>query len=110
MMEFALLALGCVAGGLAGLVVRQLLDGKKTAKNPPRDRVAEIERAIQTYRAEVTDLQDLVERRYRREQKREERAKKAAEESTEESAGFPQGEGGEDDLLLRANLARFMKQ
>lgn len=103
-------AIAGVVGGLGGwILARSRRDDPRTAEKPPKDRLAELERLIQTYRTEVTDLQQLVERRYRRERKAEQRAEaKAGEESTENSTGFPQGDGdGESDLILRANLARF---
>jgi len=103
-------ALVGAVGGLGGwILARWAADRRKPAPRQPLDRFAELERLLQTYRTEVTDLQNLVERRYRREKKAEQRAAEPDDPSTEPSTAFPQGENGDEaSLLLQANLARFM--
>lgn len=87
--------LGVLVGGLGGVILWKAAGmAMKTAPGQPKDRLAELERLIGTYRAEVTDLRELVERRYRRDRKREEREaddlSPAEAESTEKSTAFPQ--------------------
>lgn len=78
-------------GGLGGSwMLRGGVKRPQDSSEPPPDRLAQLERMIETYRGEVTDLQDRVDRWGRRLLKREEREGEA--KPAEISTGFPQGE------------------
>lgn len=101
-LEIGMVLLGGLGGFLLWKMAGLAQNSPKTAPGQHRDKLAELERAIQTYRAEVTDLAELVERRHRRLVKREEREKPA-----EISTGIPQGESDPDPKQqIRAMIMR----
>lgn len=106
-MELALLgALTVTVGGVGVFMLRQMAElGRKSAQDtsgPPRDKLAELERLIGTYRTEVLEFQDRVERWFQRVNKR---AARDAEISPDPSTGNPQDMVGSKAELRRKLFA-----
>lgn len=117
--------MGC--GGF--LVWRSALEAHKTRRRHEEDRpdrLAQLRKEVETYRAEVADLADRMETWFRRVSKRQEREDKAkanpedgdgasppTSPSTGFPTGFPQGPMGgwtKDQLRAYARALRFTKR
>jgi hypothetical protein len=105
-----LVFVGGVGGAILLLAGQWAHDSRTPAPKPPPDRVAQLERLVESYRGEVRDLQDRVDRWFRRSEKRAERETAADPAGDGKpaaiSTGFPQTKEQLRAAYLAAKLRR----